>query len=380
MSERPAAFFARRYEAARARFREAAARRGAPPEETVLPGHAGPDGETLAVDCVWLGPAHAADVVVAISGTHGIEGYGGSAVQSAWLASGRALPPGMAVLMVHALNPWGMAWWSRSDADNIDVNRNFLAFPARADNPGYRALHATICPASWTAETRAAIDAALAFYEAAHGAKALTNALIAPQSDHRDGLNFTGHAPSWSRATLEAMLAKLAAGRPRRVALIDLHTGVAPPGEIAVLQFPADAEDAARARRLWSVPAPGFQLGAQGLADYSGLLVQGARAVLGPGSVCGVAEIGSVDRGAIREALRLDRWLRFHGRAAGASAPAAGTQAPAAGAEAARDRLLAVFCPQDAPWQDAALGRGCALIDHTIATLDAAWQAPGPAP
>jgi hypothetical protein len=283
-------------------------------------------------------------------------------VQCAWLASGHALPPATAVLMVHALNPHGMAWWSRSDHENIDVNRNFLAFPARADNPGYRALHAAISPAEWTAAARARIDETLAAFAAAHGAQALTNALIAPQSDHADGLNYTGAAPSWSRRTLEPMLAAVAARAPQRVAVLDLHAGVAALGEIALLHFPLDADDAARAGRLWTVPMSGFQLGAQGLADYSGLLVQGARRVLGPGSVCGVAEIGTVDRAAIREALRLDRWLRFHGRTTG-------------NAEA-RAQLFAVFCPSDAAWQDAAIARGCRLIDHTIAALAAAWPAP----
>ena len=54
-----AAYFTQRYAEARARFRDAAAGCGAAIEAAVLPGHAGPDGEDLAVDSAWLGPADA---------------------------------------------------------------------------------------------------------------------------------------------------------------------------------------------------------------------------------------------------------------------------------------------------------------------------------
>ena len=45
----------------------------------------GPEGEELAIDVAELGPADADDVVVVVSGTHGVEGYCGSALQLHWL-------------------------------------------------------------------------------------------------------------------------------------------------------------------------------------------------------------------------------------------------------------------------------------------------------
>ena len=41
----------------------------------------GPEGEALFTDTVWIGPEHAEKVVVLISGTHGVEGFAGSAVE-----------------------------------------------------------------------------------------------------------------------------------------------------------------------------------------------------------------------------------------------------------------------------------------------------------
>jgi len=43
---------------------------------------AGPEGEALVTDTVWIGEPEASRVVIVIAGTHGIEGFAGSAVES----------------------------------------------------------------------------------------------------------------------------------------------------------------------------------------------------------------------------------------------------------------------------------------------------------
>jgi hypothetical protein len=359
-----AVLIARRYARARDRFVRAASAAGARlADALVLPDRTGPDGEALAVDVAWLEPAPTVrDWMVVVSGTHGIEGYGGSALQSTWLErGGAALARDCGVLMIHALNPWGMAWWSRADHEGIDLNRNFLQFPARVDNPGYALLHPRVCAPEVDSLTQAALAELFEDFVGAYGAQGLTNALIGPQSTHPDGMNFTGHAPSWSRRLLEASLACLLEREPRRVLLVDLHAGVAPRGEIAVLHFPADEQDAARARRLLDLGRPGLQFGAQGLANYSGLLVQGAQRLLGDRVCAVVAELGTVDRQGIRQALRLDRWLRHHGD------PDRDLRI--------RDQLLEVFCPIDPDWERDVLQRGLELLDLGRAGLLGRWDA-----
>ena len=62
-----------------------------------------------------------------ISGTHGVEGFAGSALQVGLLDEGiqNELSPESAVLMIHAINPYGMAHLRRFNEDNVDLNRNF---------------------------------------------------------------------------------------------------------------------------------------------------------------------------------------------------------------------------------------------------------------
>src|SRR6056297_2205585 len=94
---------------------------------------AGPDGGDLAVDVAELGPDTADDVVLVVSGTHGVEGYCGSALQRRWLETHTGdRPAGVRVVMIHALNPYGFAWVRRVNEDNVNLNRNFVDWAAGA--------------------------------------------------------------------------------------------------------------------------------------------------------------------------------------------------------------------------------------------------------
>jgi hypothetical protein len=70
-----------------------------------------PDGGPLFADCVWVGPEDVPNVVVSVSGTHGVEGFLGSGCQTGWLREQRYkhLPDDVAVLHIHAINPYGFA-------------------------------------------------------------------------------------------------------------------------------------------------------------------------------------------------------------------------------------------------------------------------------
>ncbi len=69
------------------------------------------------------------------SGVHGPEGYLGSAIQRDWIANftirSRSIPKGHLAIFVHAVNPFGMAWWHRFNENNVDLNRNAIVHPGR---------------------------------------------------------------------------------------------------------------------------------------------------------------------------------------------------------------------------------------------------------
>ncbi|MFX8000695.1 DUF2817 domain-containing protein, partial [Acinetobacter baumannii] len=82
--------FSASYAEAREKFLAAATAAGAVLEAYDNPNR-GPDGGSLATDTAWLGREDARRVLVLISGTHGVEGFGGSGIQVDWLGRAGAL-------------------------------------------------------------------------------------------------------------------------------------------------------------------------------------------------------------------------------------------------------------------------------------------------
>jgi hypothetical protein len=215
---------------AQARFREAAQQLGWALESHSI-GSKGPAGEDLAIDVAVSGEPDGGSCLVISSGVHGVEGYFGSAVQlaalQAWLAD-PASRPRCRVVMIHAVNPYGMAWLRRFNEDNIDLNRNMLRDgEGYAGSPeGYDRLDRLINPPSpptpW--------EPVLLKFAAAivrSGRTALQQAVTSGQYEHPKGLFFGGSGASRSKAILDRHYVRWL-GEARRVFHLDLHTGLGP--------------------------------------------------------------------------------------------------------------------------------------------------------
>lgn len=225
------ALFTEGYANARQKFIAACVLRELTPQSHrhPLPGF---DGDALFTDVVRIGPTNAARVLVLTSGVHGVELFAGSGCQVDWLLTHEAtqLPPDTAVVLVHAINPWGSSWLRRYTEDNIDLCRNFVDYPNMPQLPtpaDYPALHATLMVDPADAVSIAAADATLAAYEKKHGNQALYGALMSGQYSHPTGMGYGGVEPTWSRRTIEAVLREHCA-TAREVVLMDYHTGLGP--------------------------------------------------------------------------------------------------------------------------------------------------------
>jgi hypothetical protein len=205
----------------------------------------GPDGRDLSTDIAWFGPRAAQAVLVMISATHGVEGFCGSGAQVDWLRRGEAsrLPVGIAVLMIHAINPYGFAWLRRVTQENVDLNRNWIDFSAntRPANVGYDDLAHEMCPPDWSDESQRRTAQALARYAGENGAMALQQAVSGGQYSHPAGVFFGGEGETWSRRTQTAIF-EAWLSQAGRVAIIDYHTGLGPwgYGEQIVTEAPDD--------------------------------------------------------------------------------------------------------------------------------------------
>lgn len=227
-----AAVFPPDFIGARERFLALAARAELPVKTYENP-RKGPTGERLATDVALQGDPSAQRVLLTISGSHGIEGFCGSGCQADWLMeSARAeLPPDIAILHIHALNPFGFAWLRRVNEDGVDLNRNFHDFTQPLpENPDYDTLADALVPASLTPDVVAACEARIAKFRNDRGQRALQRARSGGQYKHPTGMFYGGTKPTWSRQTLERIVDDYGLTARERVGVIDYHTGLGPYG------------------------------------------------------------------------------------------------------------------------------------------------------
>nr|WP_315847083.1 M14 family metallopeptidase [uncultured Achromobacter sp.] len=358
--------FSADYATARQAFVAVAAERGAALSRHEHPTLKDPRGQPLSVDVAVLGRPDAPRTHLAISGTHGLEGAAGSAVQIGWLRAdgGNPLPDDVNVVLVHALNPYGYAYDTRTTENNVDLNRNFIDHTRPTPpNPHYATLHPHLIPDAWTEASLEAGARAVEAFRETHGADALFNTTASGQYTHPDGLVYGGSGPEWSNRTLRRIVDEhLAASE--RVAFIDWHTGIGEYGEPFFLCFNDEGSaEQAQAARWWGAERVRDQR-PHGLArpDYQGLVFRGVQQALGDRALAGaVVEFGT--RGLqMRPALRLDQWLRF-------KAP----HAPDAARDAQlRADLVDAFVPVSSVWRRSALAHGLAITRQAIAGV-AAW-------
>jgi len=123
-------YFSATYAEARQKFLQAARAADAAIEAHVNPNASGAEGEELATDVARFGDKDAEALLIVISGTHGNEGFCGSGCQTGFIGEGviDARPKSVAVLIAHAINPYGFSHIRRVAEDNVDLNRNFRDF------------------------------------------------------------------------------------------------------------------------------------------------------------------------------------------------------------------------------------------------------------
>ena len=356
--------FALTYAEARAKFIAAAEARSLAVERHVHPYARGASGEELSIDVALLGDPQAAALLVVTSAMHGIEGFGGSGCQVALLAepivTAAMQGADVAILFVHAVNPYGFSHLRRVNEDNVDLNRNFRDFsrtPAR--NEGYAALHALLVPERWppTADNTAAIGA----YLARHGAERMQAAVSSGQSEFPDGLFYAGHAPAWSNTILHDILRRHGSGRTR-LGWIDLHTGLGAWGYgERIHSGPNDPAAIARNRAWYGNDVTTVYDGTSTSAEASGVAYEAALASCPDAQYTGiVVEFGTRPVERVLQALRADQWLANHPGAGGLLA------------DAIRRQMRESFCDDSDAWRGLVYGQARATVLQALRGLAAA--------
>ena len=302
--------FAHTYAEARAKFLAAAtgARMDSHPEPL-----RGQELETLAMDVARVGADDADAVLVISSGCHGVEGYCGSGAQVALLHDeafrSKARLAGVALVFIHALNPWGFSFGRRVTHEGVDLNRNFVDFRRPLPgNPGYDQLAPLLLPPEWPPQADS--ERQLMAYGASHGMDALQAAITGGQYRHPDGLFYGGTSPTWSQQTLRMVLRQHGA-RCRQLGWIDLHTGLGESGQGERI-FACRDDDTARrrAKAWWGNHITFTEDGSSSSADLHGNLWHAAYDECPQADYAGITlEFGTQPPEVVLAALRQDHWV-----------------------------------------------------------------------
>ncbi|SDV48045.1 M14 family metallopeptidase [Chitinasiproducens palmae] len=356
------AYFSVTYAQARDKFIAAAAAAGAEIATYTHPSERGPNGEALSLDVAWLGARDAKRVLTVGSGTHGIEGFAGSAAQIHWLASASidTLPPDTAVAFFHAHNPWGFANYLRFTEHNVDLNRNFVDFTQPLPlNCVYPIVHKLIASPAWSEAALTETFEKLSELRELIGEQCYSNGFNGGQYSHADGIFYGGTAAEWSNnAFRQAVSDHLLAASD--AAFVDLHTGIGPEDGHVFLCFHEPESDAYdRARSWWGERAVNREgVTHKAVAKYQGLLVDAFVDMLqGAETTAVVVEFGTRPRPVMQRASMAARYLFCHRDIA-----------PALRESLQRD-VREAFNPSEPAWRAGVVTQSKDIIDRALSGI-----------
>ena len=359
-------FFSSSYEEARKKFLNLSDKLGITIFSFQHPSITTESGDPLTIDASWLGPRDAKNVLVMLSGTHGPESYTGSAIQLSWLQQQEKFTSSsLAVLNIHGVNPFGWAFCSRTNENNVDLNRNFVDFEYLIEShPLTKPIQETLSQSTENGPNYISISFGLIKSILKNGLKSVSDSISNGQYICPEGIGYGGQTTQWSNEIVTNIL-KENLIEAEQVAIIDWHTGIGDYGKPCLLCFDDPSTPSyTRACSWWS---KGVDKSDQSYVsgkrpDYQGLLINSARDIAqhhGATTTSAVIEFGTYGNLRMLNALIIDRWLRSlkdHDRKNIK--------------EIHKKKILDAFYPDDPLWRASVLNHSHRIIDEAIDGLN----------
>lgn len=354
------------YAEARQKFLALVSRSGAKLISRHHPNKRGSENEDLAIDLAIFGDVKAEKTLFLISGTHGQEGFYGSALQIEFLRD-LQIPDGVNIVALHALNPWGFSYLSRSDDQNIDVNRNFTEYVPVDQDEIYPLLFKALCPDDWVEES---IDwsSVRQEVEEIYGAERMITAAGGGQIVEPTGMNYIGTGPSWSRTVVEELLPQVFA-HSKKVAFIEWHTGLGDYAELSHIPMVTPGSPSYERMFGW-LDEEARSTWERGMSDFNGVkpnyrgwfsawLPTTAPKAQWTGMVIEAGTYGVIE---VMDGVRIDRWLKY------------GKGRTEFSREQLREIMMDKFYPVAPDWRATALKNGLAVQFAFLSGLQDWWD------
>ena len=268
------------------------------------------------------------------------------------LARAPNVPKGCAIVLVHVLNPYGMAWLRRANENNVDLNRNFLS-PGetwKGAPPLYSRLDPLLNPPTPPGADR--FGWRLAAMALRHGPRRLKQAIAEGQYEFPRGLFFGGRAlEPGARLYLDFLRRNLA--RAEYLFAIDMHTGLGPRGgETLVLEAGARATPASELARALDRNLIDLAAGDAAYRIRGGMGSALSTALPGARTDFLLEEIGTYPAHTVLAALREENRCHHHDSGL---------------AHSAKRALLEAFAPSSPRWRRHAVEKSTQLLNAAAA-------------
>ncbi|MEW5829406.1 MAG: M14 family metallopeptidase [Chloroflexota bacterium] len=193
------------------------------------------------------------------TGLHGIEGYLGAAMLDIFVND---YLPGFdpatsGILLVHAVNPWGMKHWRRNNPHNVDLNRNFCDPSSLTElNPDYEPLFDFLNPSG---PLKSIVYSTVRFAGQAissirkFGVSRIREAALMGQYCHPEGIYFGG-ADRQEETEVMQSLFQHAITDYTQVTHLDMHTGYGPRLQITLVNSPQEPMTSVETADRFGVP------------------------------------------------------------------------------------------------------------------------------
>ena len=180
-------------------------------------------------------------MLIVTTGEHGIEGYVGTALLQLFIEEyiPKVDAENTGLLLVHAINPWGMKHRRRVNANNVDLNRSFVQdfAPLGSANPDYDLLYELLNPD----KPLGAVPLQIVMFViqaisnlARYGMGRLREATLRGQFSHPEGIYFGGQSQQEETSLLMRLFFQTIADYAQMLT-IDLHTGYGPRDQMTLV-------------------------------------------------------------------------------------------------------------------------------------------------
>jgi hypothetical protein len=204
------------------------------------------ESEDLSIDWIHAQPTEEKKQVLIINtGLHGVEGYAGSGMLQLFINEflERLDHRMTGLLLVHAINPWGMKNIRRVNPNYVDLNRNFMEVKSdfQVDfNPAYNNFDTLLNPnrplkPAWLEFP--GLISRIIINLLRFGLKDIRGAVMLGQQSYPEGLYFSGTEYQPETQVMMPLLEECLTTY-KKVVQIDIHTGYGPRYQMSLVNSP----------------------------------------------------------------------------------------------------------------------------------------------